>query len=180
MGKAAEAEADLNSVDAGVGAVQAGVGDVHEAELRAEIVFAAQEVRADSAAGGEIYMRSVWRSFDVGEEGAAADINVGNYIVVAGEIPLEREGVDAGAIGRASGLSDDEDGNHIDGVFEAAFEEAGAVGVEEDPAEAGADVEDAVAGLAAVGAVAAAGPDLQVVAAFFGAGLGAGFCDGKN
>lgn len=65
MRENAEADAQLNGVDSGIGRGDAGVGDVHEADFRADIVLAAEEMQAEGGAGGEIYVRGSGRSFDV-------------------------------------------------------------------------------------------------------------------
>ena len=54
LAEAAEAQAELNGVDAGIQIGHSRVRNVHEAHFRADIVFATQEVHAQSAAGGEI------------------------------------------------------------------------------------------------------------------------------
>jgi len=50
LGKEAEADADLDRVDARVLRGETGVGDVQEADLGAPVVFLAQEVQARRAA----------------------------------------------------------------------------------------------------------------------------------
>jgi len=50
----AKTDAHLNRVDPGIRVAHAGVRNVLEAHFRAEVVFFAEEMRADAAAGGEI------------------------------------------------------------------------------------------------------------------------------
>jgi hypothetical protein len=88
MGEAAEAEANLNGIDSGIGSGKAGIGDVHEPNLGAPVIFGPQKVRPDRAAGGEIHARRSRRHLVVGEQRAAADVEVRRDIVVLDEIPF--------------------------------------------------------------------------------------------
>jgi hypothetical protein len=93
MRKPAKAKSELDCVDAGVRAGEAGIGDVHEANLSAPIIFALQEVRADGATGGEIDVRGARWDLVIREQGAAADVNVRCYVVVLDEIPFQSKGI---------------------------------------------------------------------------------------
>ena len=110
---------------------------------------------------------------------AAAEFDVGRETAVALEVPLEGDGVKAHAVGGVRGLEDEEHGDGIDCVFEASAEKAGKMRAGEDPSVAQAGVEGAGVAASAADGVAAAGPDFDFVAAFFGTGLGQaeGGCD---
>lgn len=145
-----------------------------EADLGADVVFGLEEMKTERAAGGEIDLGSAGRSFFVGEEGAAADLEIRSYFSGSGENPLEGEGVYAAAAGCAVFLGDAIEWFDAKGILEATFEKAGAVRGGENQAEAKPDVENAVVHLAAVDAVAATRKDLVFGFAFDWAGLGAG------
>ena len=174
LGEAAEAETYLNGVNAGIRSGEAGVRDVHEADLGAPIVLTLQEVSADGAASGEIDARRTWRRLIIGEERAAAQVDVGRDVVVLDEIPLQREGIQAESVGGPGFLDQPENWDDIDGILEASTKRTGSDGIGEDPAVAQTYVPYSGVGGAAVDSVAAAGPNLQVMAAAFRAGLGAG------
>src|SRR5207245_2869828 len=98
-------------------------------------------------------------------------LEIGHHRLGLGQSPLERKGIDAPAVSGAGALRDGENGNDVEGVFEAAAEKAGTVRLGEHEAKPPAEIEDAVVRLAAADAVAAAGPDLPFVAALDRAGL---------
>ena len=50
LGEPAEADAQLQRVDAGIGRSQSGAGDVHEAKFGRPVEFASQKMQADAAA----------------------------------------------------------------------------------------------------------------------------------
>ncbi len=54
LAEQAKAYSKLNGVDAGIGRGKPGVRNMHVANFRADVVFAAQEVEADGAAGSKI------------------------------------------------------------------------------------------------------------------------------
>src|SRR5271165_6582703 len=106
LAEPAEADAQLDGVNARVGFGHTGVGDVLETNFGADIVFALQEVQAQRAAGGEVNLRGARRSFHVGEEGTAADFEVRGHVARLGENPFESEGVDAASASGAVFLRD--------------------------------------------------------------------------
>ena len=173
LAEAAEANAKLNGVDAGIRSGEPGVRNVHVANFRADVVLAAQEVQANGAAGGEIDARCSFGDFGIGKESAAAEFEVGNDAAVCVERPLEGERIDAGTVSGVRFLNDQENGDGVDCIFQTAAKESGPVGIGENQSVTKADIPNTVAGLAAVGAVAAASPHLPFIAARNRAGLGA-------
>src|SRR5260370_24950602 len=146
---------------------------MHVTDFHTDIVLAAEEMQAKSGAGGEIDARSCFRNFGIGKESAAANFEIGNHAARRVQRPFEREGIYADAVGGVCSLNNEEDRDGIHCVFEAAAQEARAMRPGENQAVTEADVPDAVTGLAAAEAVAAAGPDLQFIASLDGASLGA-------
>ena len=167
-----ETDAQLNGIDAGIRRGDAGVGYVHEADFGADVVLAAEEMQTERGAGGEIDMRGSGGRLDICEQGAAANFEVRDDVLVTGEHPFEGEWINSRTVSVTASLENHEDRDYVDGIFEATFEEAGAMRGGEDDAKTPAHIPDAVVGLAAVYAVAGAGPDLPLVAAFDGARLG--------
>src|SRR6266852_9677452 len=161
----------LNGIDAGIGRCKSGVRNVHVADFRADVVLAAQEVEAKSAAGGEIDAGCEFGHFCIGKEGAAANFEVRNYALARVQRPLESERIYACAVGGVRFLNDQEDGDGVDSIFQSAAQETGSVRSGEDLAVTEAFVPDAVAGLASIDPVATAGPHLQFAASLARAGL---------
>src|SRR6516165_3388866 len=69
----AEADSHLDGVDARIGLGHSGVGNVHEPDFGAEVVFCTEEVSAKSPARREINLRGTLRDLGVGEESSAFD-----------------------------------------------------------------------------------------------------------
>ena len=65
--KESEADAELHGVNTGVGRYEASIRNMHKAQFRAEIVFAAQKMQADRTTGSEVYVGSADGCLDVGE-----------------------------------------------------------------------------------------------------------------
>jgi len=178
LAEPAEADAQLDGVDARIGLGHAGVRNMLVADLSAQIVSALQKVQSERAAAGEIDLRCARRSLEVGKKRAAANLEIGRNFAGRRENPLEGEGIHATATGSAIGLRDAEERKNVEGVFEAAFEKARSMRRGQDQTEARANIENAVIHLAAVDAVAAAREELPLVFAFLRAGLRA--CAGRN
>jgi hypothetical protein len=170
-GEAAETHAQLQRVDAGVGPGNAGVGNVHEAQFGADIIFAAKKMKSQRAAGGEVYVRSSIRNFYVSEKCAAADFKIRRNTFVRIQHPFKRKRIYAEAVGCARFLRNDKNGDDVDGIFQSSAKKSRPMRVGKNQAEAAADVGDAVAGLASVNGVSAATPHLPIVAASFGSVL---------
>src|SRR6266851_5069129 len=146
---------------------------MHVANFRADVVFALQEVQADGAAGSEIDVGCCFGDFGIGKESAAAEFEIGNDAAVSVQRPFEGERIYANAVSGVRFLSNEEDRDGVDRIFQAATKETWSVRLGEDQAITKTRVPDAVAGLAASDPVAASGPNLQFVAAFNGTGLSA-------
>jgi len=166
-----DAEADLDCVDSWIWRGQACVRDMQVAEFDAPVIFWAENVGAERGGGGEVYGVGVGGDVVVGEESASAELEIGGEAAAADEIPLEAERVESHAVGGVGGLEDEKHGNGIDGVFETSAKEAGEMRGGDDPSVAEAGVEDAGVAASAAHGMAAAGPELDFVAVFFGAGL---------
>ena len=54
MREPAKAETYLKSIDSGIGSGETGVGDVHEADFGAPVIFVAKNMHAKSRAGREV------------------------------------------------------------------------------------------------------------------------------
>lgn len=85
---------------------------------------------------------------------------------MAFEIPLETKRIEADAEGSIGGLKNQEDGDRIDGVFEAAAENAGKMRTGENPSVAETGVEGGDVAATAGNGVSAASPNLEFGAAF--------------
>jgi len=144
---------------------------VHEADFRADVVFATQEVEAQSAAACEIDAGGSFGDFGIGEESAAANFEIRDHAAVCLQRPFEREWIYAEAVGNIRFLNNQEGGYGVHGIFQAATEETGSVRRGEDQAVTEACVPNAIAGLGAIDPVPSAGPNLQFVSALDGAGL---------
>src|SRR6266700_181494 len=173
LAEQAKAKTQLNGIDAWIGCGKTRVRNLHVTDFRADIVLAAEEMQAESGAGGEIDARRCFRNFGIGKERAAANFEIGDHAARRVQRPFERERIYAHAVGGVRFLNDQEERNGVHGIFQAAAQETGAVRPGENQAVTEADVPDAVTGLAAAEAVAAAGPDLQLVSSLDGAGLSA-------
>ena len=104
----------------------------------------------------------------VSEERTAVQLKVRLGAASSGENPFERERVDARSVGGVGALKDDEGGHGIDGVLEAPAQEAGTVRRGQDPAIAQTGVPYRCVLGAARHGIAAARPDFEFMAAFFG------------
>ena len=89
-----------------------------------------------------------------------------------GERPVQVHGVEARAVGGVRGLKNQKHRDGVHGIFEAAFQKAGAMRVGDDPSIAQADVPCACVAASAGNGMAAAGPDGDVVPAGFGGVFG--------
>src|SRR5260370_42003728 len=142
-----KSQSELNGIDAGIRSCKPGVRNMHVANFRADVVLAAQEVEAKGAAGGEIDAGGAFWDFGVGEESAAAKLEIGNDAAVCVQSPFEGERIYADAVGGVWFLNDKKNGDGIDCVFQAAWEEAGAVPSSENQAGKEGDIPYAIAGL---------------------------------
>src|SRR5260370_28921928 len=91
LAEQAKTDAKLNGIDAGIGRSQPGVGNMHVANFRADVGFAAREVQAQSAAGSEIDAGRCFGDFGIGKESAAAKLAIGNHAAVRVQRPLESD-----------------------------------------------------------------------------------------
>src|SRR5437762_4228342 len=164
----AEAQAQLNCVDAGIGRSKAGVGNVHEPNLRAPVALGAQKMQADGAARRKIDSRSSRGHLRVCEERPAANLEIGHDVATGGERPFERKRVHTYAVGRILFLNDDESGHRLDGILQAASEKPGPMRFRENQTVAQPNIPNTVARLAAVSAMASAGPNLDFMLTFDG------------
>lgn len=171
LAEPAEAQAELNRIDARIQGRKPRVRNVHEADFRADVVLAAQKVQAQSTAGREIDAGRSFRDSCVGEERAAANFEIGNHAAVSVQGPFESEGVHTSAVGSIGFLKKQKDRNDIYGILQTAVENSGAVGRGENQTVTQADIPNAIAGLTSASAVASAGPNLELVAALNGARL---------
>src|SRR5215813_8623808 len=104
----AEAEAELDGVDARIQVGDARVGNVHIADFGADGVLFAGEMQAERASAREVDARSVFRHLDVCKECAAADLEVRHNCFGFGESPLKCEGIDPPAVSSSGALCDGE------------------------------------------------------------------------
>ena len=140
-----EAQSQLNRVDAGIGRCKAGVRNVHVADLSAEVALGAQKMQADGPARREIDSRRSRGHLRVCEKRAAANIEIGNDVAPRGEIPLERKGIHADAVGGILFLEDDEGRHSFESVLQAATQKTGPMRLRENQTVAQADIPHAVA-----------------------------------
>src|SRR5712692_11661684 len=144
---------------------------MHVAYFGADVVLAAQEVQAEGAACGEIDTGGSFGDFCIGKKSAAADLEIRNQAAACGQRPLEGEGIYANAVSGVRFLNNQKERDGVNRIFEAAAQETWAMRGGEAQAVTEAYVPDAVTGLAAIGPVAPAGPDLQFVTSLNGTGL---------
>ncbi len=67
LAEQAKAYSKLNGIDAGIWGSKSGVRNMHVANFSADVVFAAQEVQADGAAGSEIDAGRCFGDFGIGK-----------------------------------------------------------------------------------------------------------------
>src|SRR5579863_9969184 len=117
----ADGEEDAGVV-AGVVVAEAGVGVVDDVHLEIHGAPGTDEpVHAAANLRGEIDGGSVWRR-DVGggEEDAAGNVQVGDDRARLGEVPLQDDGLDAGAVHRAVGREHGINRHDLHRVFKVA------------------------------------------------------------
>src|SRR5438105_6313225 len=90
---------------------------------------------------------------------------------MAFEVPLKAQGIEAQAERGVRGLKDQENRHGGERVLKASTEKTGKMGIGENPAIAEPGIEGSSMLRASGDGVSATGPDLNLVAAFFG-GLG--------
>src|SRR5260370_2642206 len=122
LAEAAKTQRKLNGIDAGIQSGKPGVRNVHVADLRADVVLAAQEVDAKGAAGGEIDAGGGFWDFGVGEESAAANFEIGDHAAARVQRPLEGERIYANAVGGVRFLSDQADRDGVDRIVQAGVQ----------------------------------------------------------
>src|SRR5882672_10080187 len=171
LAEGAETQPELNRIDPWIRRSKSRVRNVHVADLRADIVLGAKEVQSQRGAAREIHVGRAFRNFSVGEERAAADFKIRSHAMLRVQHPFECERIQSRAIGRVRFLKNPEHRYSIYRILEPAAKKSGPVRRGKDQSITKTDIPDAVARLAAVDAVAPAGPDLPFVAAFDGAGL---------
>src|SRR6266404_4716813 len=137
----------------------------------ATCIFRTLDLQADGAAGSKIDPGRCFGDFGIGKESAAADFEIGNDAGVGVQRPLESERIYANAVSGVRFLSNEEDRDGVDRIFQAAAKKTWPMRFAEDQAVTKTHVPDAVAGLAASDPVAASGPNLHFVAALDRAGL---------
>src|ERR1017187_4492878 len=162
----------LHGVNSWIGRGQACVRDVHVTQFKTDIVFRAKDVHAKRGMVSEVHGVGAGGDVVVGEERAAAEVEVGLKSAVTFEVPLEAERVEAHAVRGVGGLEDEEDGDGVDRIFKPSAEKAGQVPAGEDPSVAQSGVEGAGVASSPVDGVAAARPDLDLTAALFWTSLG--------
>src|SRR5689334_8154522 len=84
------------------------------------------------------------------------------------EIPFQPERIEAQADGGVRGLEDQENRDGVERVFEASTEKSWQVRISQNPAIAEPGIEGSGVLRPSWDGVSAAGPDLNLVAAFFG------------
>jgi hypothetical protein len=166
-----KAQTQLNGIDTGIRGCKSGVGNVHVADFGADVVLAAEEMQTEGGAGGEIDVGSPFRDFRIGKERAAADFEIRNDAPVRVQRPFEGKRVYTSAVSGVRFLNDQENRNGIHRIFQAAAKKTRPVRSGEDQAVTKPDIPDTVSRLAAIEAVATAGPNLLFMAALDGAGL---------
>jgi len=171
LAEQAKTYSKLNGIDARIWGSKSSVRNMHVANFSTDVVFAAREVQADGAAGSKIDPGRCFGDFGIGKESAAADFEIGNDAGVGVQRPLESERIYANAVSGVRFLSNEEDRDGVDRIFQAAAKKTWPMRFAEDQAVTKTHVPDAVAGLAASDPVAASGPNLQFVAALDRAGL---------
>ena len=162
----------LHAVDPWIRRRQARIRNVQVAQFQAQVVFRAEEVRAEGGLRGEVHRVGAGGDIVVREERAAAEFEIGRETPMTFEVPLEPERIKAYAIGGVSGLEDEEDRDPVHRILKPSAEKTGQVRAGQDPSIAQARVEDAGAASSAADGVAACRPDLDFVAALFRTCLG--------
>src|SRR6266852_8536057 len=79
LAETTKTQTKLNGIDAGIRRCKSRVRNVHVADFRADVVFAAQEMEAHSGAGGEIDAGCRFGHLVIGKERAAANFEIGNH-----------------------------------------------------------------------------------------------------
>src|SRR5579871_1568840 len=158
-----DSQPDLHGVDAGIQISQACVRDVHVTHFKAHVVSRAQQMHAQRSLIHEVDAICVGGNVVVGKQHSAGEFQVRGDIAVTDEIPLQAERIESDAVGGIRGLKDEEYGNGVEGVLEAAAQNAREVGPSKDPSVAQPGVECAGVFGAARDGVAAAHPDLDFI-----------------
>ena len=117
----------MNGIDTGIGSCQAGIRNVHEADLGAEVVLAPQKMQPNGAAGGEVDPRGTRRHFRIREQRAAANLEIRNNTYSRRERLLERKRIHTHAISDILFLKHQKDRHGFDGVFQPAPKKSGAM-----------------------------------------------------
>src|SRR5579872_66252 len=154
----------LHSIDARIRHAQAGIGNMQIAQLDRPVILLAEDVRADRKRWHEVDVVRARRNIVVGKEHPAAKLGVRRKRSVRGEGPIQVDGIESRAIGSIGGLKNKKHWNRIHGVFEAPFQEAGAVRVGDDPSITQANIPCARIAAPAWDGMASAGPNGDVVA----------------
>ena len=171
MGEPAKAQPQLERVNSRIQAGEAGVRNMHEADLCAPVVLASQEVQAERAARREVYMGSAGRHVIIREKRAATEFEIGNDLSRLREIPFQREGIQTESVGSSSALNHQEDRHDIHRIFELSAQKARSMRRSQNPAVTRADIPHAAARRAAIQSVATTSPELQIMPALLRPGL---------
>src|ERR1700731_3074761 len=179
LGEPSKSEPDLNGIDARIRSRYSGIGDMQVTHLRAPIISAAQKVHTESAGWGEIDMRSALRHLYVCKKCASCDLYIRHGVLVRSKIPFKCEWIDAEPVCRIRTLRHDKKRNDIHGVFKAATQKTGTMGIRQNPAVPCANIKHAIARLTPIRSMSSTGPDLKFMAALLrpilrvnGAGMG--------
>src|SRR5205085_8731350 len=106
MGEVGQPELELDGVDAGIRRRQARVRYVHEAHLQCWSPLAFTEVHAECGLRSEIHVVGEARHIVIAEQDATRELDKRRYAMRVGEIPLQSQRIEAGAVGGAV-LEDD-------------------------------------------------------------------------
>jgi len=170
--EAADTQANLHGIDAGIGNTEAGVGNVKIANFHIPIVFGAENVGAEGERGHEIHVIGSGGNILIGKEDATAEFEVGRDGTAGGKIPFQVERIESSSISSVVFLENNEGWNGVQSILEAPFQEAGAMRTGENPTVAQTCIPNASIATATRDGVSATGPDGDFVAIGFGTSLG--------
>lgn len=118
----------MDSVETGIRRRQSRVGNVHETEFQAPVIFRAQDVGAEGSLVHEVHCVHAHRDVMIAEQHSPRQFKVWREAAAAFEIPFQTERVETGAVSVACRLKCDEYWDGIDSVLEPSAKKAGKVG----------------------------------------------------
>src|SRR6266478_9422935 len=124
LAEPSEAHSDLNRVDTGVWGAQSGIRNVHEPDLRAPIVLAAQKMQSQRSGCREVHSGRPGRNLRVGEKRTPAKVHIWSHAVARRKIPFQRKGIQANSVSRAVALGQQEYRHYIHGILESTTQRA--------------------------------------------------------